>query len=392
MRIAHFTSSFLPVVDGVGRVVHSYAEQMAKMGHECYVVAPMADTGYRGGYPFELIDYYSRPLPKMPQYKTGVPLLDTHYHARMNMVKLDIIHIHDPFTTGREGIRLAKKRDIPVVGTFHSKLHEDFLQVTGSEVLAEVGAKLVASLYDRCDEVWAVSSSAGNTLKEYGYKGEVIVMPNGTEICPCTREDMEAACEKFSLPLEGDLLLYVGQMNWKKNIARILEVAQQLKQDGHKFTLVLAGQGLHEGEIKERVDNSGLKDCTVFTGHITDKKLLGGLYCRAQLFLFPSLYDNCPLVVREAAVQGTPAVCIKDSSTAECIKDGYNGILCRDTANDMYQAVKRWLLEPEALKKLGENAKQSIPVSWEQLTEQVLCRYQLLIDKKVAARKSATNQ
>lgn len=391
MRIAHFSNSFLPVVDGVGRVVYSYAEQITRLGHQCYVIAPMADTGYRGGYPFELVDYYSKPMPKMPQYNAGVPLLDIHYHARMNLIKLDLIHIHDPFTAGREGVRLAKKRDIPVVGTFHSKLHEDFLQVTGSEVLAEVGAKLVASMYERCDEVWAVSSAAANTLKVYGFQGDIVVMPNGTEICPCTNEDVEAACTAYSLPHTGNVLLYAGQLNWKKNIALILEAAEALKKDGTQFTLVFAGQGKHEAEIKEKAENAGLKSCTVFTGHITDKKLLAGLYCRAQLFLFPSTYDTSGLVVREAAVQGTPTITVKGSSVAECITDGVNGLLCKDSPKDMYLAIKKWLDEPDALKKLGENAKSTIPVSWEQLMEQVFSRYQQLIDKKASARSSTSS-
>ena len=57
MKILEFSDSFIPIMDGVGNVVYQYAMNLPAKGHECYVVAPQTDTGYRGGYPFELVDY-----------------------------------------------------------------------------------------------------------------------------------------------------------------------------------------------------------------------------------------------------------------------------------------------------------------------------------------------
>ena len=63
LRIGLFTDTFIPVVDGVGRVSLAYAETLCKMGHQVTVVAPLNDTGYRGGYPFELLDYLGTAVP-----------------------------------------------------------------------------------------------------------------------------------------------------------------------------------------------------------------------------------------------------------------------------------------------------------------------------------------
>ena len=71
LRIGEFTDTFLPVVDGVGRVVQAYAETLSAMGHQVTVVAPMYDTGARGGFPFELLDFIATPLPGMKQYRLG---------------------------------------------------------------------------------------------------------------------------------------------------------------------------------------------------------------------------------------------------------------------------------------------------------------------------------
>ena len=51
MKIGQFSDTFMPIVDGVGRVVYNYAVNLAALGHECYVVAPCGDTGYRGALP-----------------------------------------------------------------------------------------------------------------------------------------------------------------------------------------------------------------------------------------------------------------------------------------------------------------------------------------------------
>ena len=85
MRIGQFSESFLPIVDGVGRVVYSYANGLAKGSDECYVIAPQNNTGYRGGYPFELVDYSASPVIGSPQYKSGLAVLDKHYLDRMEM-------------------------------------------------------------------------------------------------------------------------------------------------------------------------------------------------------------------------------------------------------------------------------------------------------------------
>ena len=77
-RIGLFTDTFLPIVDGVGRVVHAYAENLTAMGHQVTVVAPMYDTGYQGGFPFQLVEFMGTSLPGMKQYKPGEALMDAH--------------------------------------------------------------------------------------------------------------------------------------------------------------------------------------------------------------------------------------------------------------------------------------------------------------------------
>ena len=377
MRVAQFSDSFLPIVDGVGRVVYNYANYIVDKGHECYAIAPMTKTGFRGGYKFEMVDYQSLKV-KGRQYKVGVPHMDAHFVSRMNMIDLDIIHAHSPFTAGQTAIIYSKKRDIPLVGTFHSKYRDDFRSATGMNMVAEVGVKFVVDFYEKCDEVWTVSESAAETLRSYGYKRKIIVMPNGSDEQIINPEHKVMAANEFGLG-EEPVFLFVGQQDWKKNIERILLAAAELNKKNLVFKLVLTGMGPHSGEIKKMASQLGLNDRMVYTGHISDSCLLAGLYQRADLFVFPSLYDTAGLVVYEAASFGTASVVVRGSSAAEPIIDGENGFLCEDDAIDLARVMESALTDIEKMRTVGDLARRTVPKIWDGIMDSVLERYENLI-------------
>ena len=378
LRIGQFTDTFLPVVDGVGRVALAYAETLCRMGNQVTVVAPMYDTGYRGGYPFELVDFSARKVPGMKQYAAGEAPWDPHYRKRMKMIPLDIVHAHSPFTAGSEALRLAVLRKLPLVGTFHSKYYDDFLKVTKSETLAKAGVKFVVDFFERCDEVWAVGQNTADVLRGYGYEGPIQVMPNGVTLRQAQPSAVEEVNRRWGLK-KDPLILFVGQMNWKKNILTVLEACAEMKARNQKFQLILAGQGPDMREIERKISELNLKERTHLAGHITDMRLLDGLYSRAALFAFPSLYDAAPMVVREAAVMGTPAVMVRGSTAAEIIRDGENGYLCENSAEDLSRVMTRALSDPQALEKVGRGAQETIPVPWDRIMEKAVERYTRLI-------------
>ena len=380
MKIGQFSDTFLPIVDGVGRVVYHYAMALSRCGEECYVVAPMADTGFRGGYPYELVDFISRELPRQKQYNAGIPQLDAHYEARMRNIQLDIVHAHSPFIAGLEAQRLARRRGIPIVGMFHSRYYDDFYQIMGTKMLANIAVATIINFYQRCDEVWTVSQSSKETLYDYGYVGEVIVMPNGTPDIDPSPARAAAAKAKFNLPDEP-ILFYCGQMNWKKNIQRILESCACYAQNGKPFTLVLAGQGPDVKSIQQKVDELGLTDRVRFTGHLTGEDDLYGLYEVADLFVFPSLYDTSGMVVREAAAMETPSVVVRGCATAEPILDKQNGFLCEDTTQSLCDVITMALNDPAKTKEIGKTARRTIYLSWDDIAEKTIKRYESLIER-----------
>ena len=378
LRIGQFTDTFLPIVDGVGRVVQAYSETLCRMGHQVTVVAPMYDTGFQGGFPFELVEYVGSSVPGMKQYKVGEAILDAHYRRRIRMIELDVIHAHSPFTAGSEALRLAAVRKLPLVATFHSKYYDDFLKATRSESIAKMGVKLVVSFYNRCDEVWAVGSNTAEVLRKYGYEGEICVMPNGATMRTVSRGDVEEVSRRWRLG-EEPLIFFAGQMDWKKNILTVLEGCAEMKKQGQPFRLLLAGQGMDLAAISQKIRDLNIQDRTEMIGHITDASLLDALYARASVFAFPSLYDAAPMVVREAAVMGTPSIMVRGSTAAEVIRHGENGLLCENDPKDLARVMMEALKNPARLEAIGQKARETIPVPWEKVLETAVEHYERLV-------------
>ena len=269
-------------------------------------------------------------------------------------------------------------RKLPLVGTFHSKYYDDFLKATKSESVARMMTKFVVNFYNRCDEVWAVGKNTADVLQSYGYEGEIQVMPNGATLRTAKASDVEEVSRRFGLG-DDPLILFVGQMDWKKNIMTVLEACAELKRQGKRFRLLLAGQGIDMNAIQEKMDDLNLQDRGQLLGHISDTSLLDGLYARASVFAFPSLYDAAPMVVREAAVMGTPSVMVRGSTAAEIIRDGENGFLCENNPADLARVIGGILADPETRDRAGQGARETIPVPWSKVLETAAERYERLV-------------
>ena len=382
MRVGEFSDSFLPVVDGVGRVVYSYCDHLGRLGEECTAVVPMNDTGYRGSFPFEIIDFYSQKLPGGVRYRLGMPLLDEHYHQRIAMKHFELVHVHSPFIAGMEGVHYAKKNHVPLIGTFHSRYYDDFLQISGSRLVAGVSTDiLVRDFFNRCDEVWTLTEESERTLRNYGVTAHLWRMPNGIERRPVSRRSREISIRRYGIRTNCPVLLYVGQLNWKKNLAMIMEACAEMKKEGMDFQLVFAGMGPHETEIRQKAEALAIGEELNLVGHVQNTEELDGLYAAADLFVFPSVYDTYGLVVREAANAGTPSVVTEESGASDGIRNGINGFLARETSSDLCRVIVSALQDRDRLEKIGEAAMATLPVSWEEVIERVRERYRYHIER-----------
>lgn len=214
------------------------------------------------------------------------------------------------------------------------------------------------------------------TLREYGFKGHVEVVENGNDFSTpiATINQMRKEMrEELGIEPNETMLLFVGQHIWEKNIGFILDSLALIKQQ--PFHLFLVGTGYAVGEIRKKITLLGLSHKVTMLGNIHDRERLKRIDAAADLFLFPSLYDNAPLVVREAAAMHTPALMLQESTAAEVIQADVNGFL---TPNNLQQYADRisYLIDHrELLQQVGDKASTTISRSWENVMEEVVLRY-----------------
>ncbi|MFA7189101.1 MAG: glycosyltransferase [Sphaerochaetaceae bacterium] len=375
MIVGEYVDCYPPDVDGVGMVVKSYVENLNSMGNTAYYVAPRGKKPYPGNFP--LLQFPSIPMIGKEPYTVGIPYVGMQYNYDIKRAGFELIHVHSPFSAGMEATEKAWKADIPLVTSFHSKYYDDFLIKTGSKFIASSLVKLIVRFYEKCDEVWTVNNATADVLRGYGYEGDIVIMPNGTNLWYPTEEDRKAAQDLYHLG-DGTVFLFVGQHSFKKNIKLIIESLEVYSKTHSDFKMLFVGQGPDENEMHRMIDESGLHDKVVFAGHISDRNLMKQIYSRADLFLFPSQYDTMGLVVREAAAAGTPSILMRGSCAAEGVTDNVNGFLCENDPVDMASRIDAAL--PMAV-NVGEEARKTIPLAWSEVMKMVVVRYQNLIDR-----------
>ncbi len=377
MLIGQFCESYPPTIDGVGRVMLSYCQQLSALGHRTLYIAP-ENPGQAKPDNCETLLYRGVHVPG-EVYRAGIPAWDGAYRRTVHAMKFDILHTHSPFFVGAEARRLARRDRIPLVATFHSKYYDDFLKATHSKHIARAVVAYIARFYETCDEVWAVNEQTGDVLKSYGYRGSPVVMPNGTDLFTVTPEGKRAAFLQYQIPEGVPVLIFAGQQNLKKNPDSVLRACALLKAQGQKTFLIMVGTGPDLGKIKALARELSLERDVLFTGFLSERELLMALYERADLMVFPSLYDNAPMVVREAAAMGTPALLIEGSCSAEGIVHGENGYLCVNTPEAIAAGIAQALPTAQAV---GLQARETIPIPWDRLMLTVEARYRTLIENK----------
>ena len=278
---------------------------------------------------------------------------------------------------------------IPIVATFHSKYRDDFKRVVPSKAVVDYLVSKVVKFYESVDEVWVPQLSVGETLREYGYKGYFEVVDNGCEFAdyPYSDSMKQAAKDELYINKKEPLLLFVGQHIWEKNVKLIIESLAKIKDVPYQALFV--GDGYARDDMQAMAKKLGLagnndyrKDKITFLGTVHSRELMQTIYTAADLFLFPSIYDNAPLVVREAAALHTPSIVARGSNTAEIICDEINGFLADNDVNAFANRLRYILERPTIISNTASGAAKTLTRSWSDIAIEVIDRYQHLIDRQ----------
>ncbi len=372
-----FSDVFPPMMDGVSLTVKNYADWIHKKEEAVCVVTPN-DPSYKDQELYNVYRYFSLPIPMRKPYRMGIAGIDFSFHTKMNQLPFALLHAHSPFSSGKVALHLAKKRRIPLIATFHSKYRSDFERIIPSKTIINIIIKNIVEFYEQADEVWIPQASVEEPLREYGYRGRVEVVENGNDFfCNDLIDPLRCMARNNLLLREGEFMfLFVGQHIWEKNVELIIRSLSLLNDI--PFKMFFVGSGYAEQKMRDMVEDLGLENNVVFTGIVKDRNRLKEYYAAADLFLFPSLYDNAPLVVREAAALHTPSLLLEHSTAAEIIRHNENGFLAAHSPEAFAAHIRYITGNPKLLETVGLKASQTIARPWEDIIGEVLDRYKKL--------------
>ncbi len=377
-----FNDSFPPIIDGVTLAVENYAKWIKNMGFKPYVVTPWNPINQE--FPYNVMRYFSLPIHSRKPYRYGYPKLDPFIWKKLRETPFKIVHSHCPFSSGRLGVYVKKKQHVPLIGTFHSKYESDLRHsFKFTPWMVPIIMRRILEFFNACDEVWIPQAQVEDTVREYGYKGKLTVVENGSDYITPPSEELRKIknhARKIKGIKDDELsLLFVGQHIWEKGLDVICDSLPLLRNKGIKFKMNFVGNGYALEELKHRIEDMGLKESATVNGIIQDRSGLAEFYAAADLFLFPSFYDNAPLVLREAASFGTPGILPSGSTAAEVIQDGMNGFLAEHSGDSYASLIASLAPDREKIFNVGLQAASTIVRSWEDVVEEVMDRYDVII-------------
>lgn len=382
LNIGFFCDSFYPMIDGVVSVVNNYAKRLCKIANVTVFTTSPRDKNYKDNFPYKVVRCQKFQVPGL-DYDLGLPTMDSKFQKELKDSKLDIVHIHSPFSVGKAGVIYAKKHKIPSVATNHSQFKQDFFKATNSPALTQILLNNIIKVFDACDENWAVNDMTADLFVDYGLTKKPYVMQNGTDFNPADSKKYKVDInKKYKIFPTDKVLLFVGRMNVLKNVPILFDVLNILLKYDTSYKLLLVGGGQDLDNFKKQVKKMELSQNVIFAGKVSNQKLLGSIYKRADLLTFPSLYDTDGIVKKEAAAFKTPSLVVEKSLTSSNITNNVDGYICKNDANDIANRILQIFKNEQQYNMVCENCLKNIYKSWDSIIESAYNRYLYLINKK----------
>ncbi len=381
IAVGLFNDSFPPHIDGVAQVVKNYAHHLCQKDCNITVVTP-ENRDARDDYPFDVFRYPSIPATSLIGYRVGVPF-DPESLVRLRKKKFDIMHIHAPFASSVLVNTLNHHPRVPTVLTYHTRFDIDLQKRITNAPLRKLATEFVSHNVHSADEIWVVTERCGKALRDIGYEGSYRVMENGTDFPKglASKDKIDTLRETYGLREDVPVFMFVGRLMWYKNIKIILDSLKILHDNGQPFRAFIIGEGYDAPAIKEYANECGLQDNVIFTGPIRDREYLRIFFSVCDLFLFPSTYDTCGIVVKEAAACDCPSLLVEGSCAAEGVVHNVSGFLAEENAVSCAAAIADAVSNRAQLKEVGKRAGKQLYLSWDDAVERAYARYREILEK-----------
>jgi len=328
MRVALFTDTYVPEVNGVAKTLGRWAAYLESQGVPCKVFAPTAEERFAADRS-SVERLFSVPFLLYPECKFALPNPIAMKKA-LREFGPTLIHVATPFNIGFYGSHYARKHGIPLVASYHTHF-DQYLSYYKLQWMEPVLMKYMSWFHADCRKVYVPSRSALEHLRPYGFP-EMEIWGRGIQAGQFGPDvDRDAALRSFGIDPASFVILYVGRLAAEKSVDVLLEAYRMLPDEERAGTeLVIAGDGPLYQELSASI---GSRERIRLLGFVQGRRL-AELYAAADVFLFPSSTETFGNVVLEAMASGTPVIGAAAGGVLDNVRHGETGWLCppRDAA------------------------------------------------------------
>jgi len=373
MRVAIFTETFLPKIDGIVTVVCLLLDHLAARGIEAVVVAPrMGVDRYRN---MPVITVPGIPFPFYREIRVGPANLATY--RQLQQFQPQIAHFFHPILIGTPGLLMARRLGIPTIASFHLDLSRA-ARYYGLGIVSPLSRLATRVVFNAADARLAPSRRMQQELTALGLR-DVGLWRRGVD---SERFHPRFRCHDMRRQLSDDhpddtLLLYVGRVSHEKQLDHLKPVLERVPHT----RLAIIGDGPARAALGARFSGLPVK----FVGYLQGDAL-SSAYASADCFVFPSSHETFGLVVTEALASGTPVVAYRVGGVEDVVEEGVTGFsYAVGDIKGLVDGVRQIAADPDRRAAMGRAARAlAETLSWSSVMDDMVALYARLIREQAA--------
>lgn len=368
LKIAIFTETFLPKIDGIVSILCLMLQRFQELGHQAILFGPPGGPPEYAGT--EVVGVGGPRFPFYPELRINIPR--RRVWQRVSQFQPDLIHVVNPFFLGPFGLSYARRLQVPTLASFHTDVAR-YARYYGAGILAPLLWRYMRTLHNQADVNLCPSTAVRQELRRHGFR-RVRWWKRGIDtdrFCPGPRDPAMRARLTDGHP-DDFLVINVGRHSPEKGLKELRDYL--FPQPGLRLALI--GGGPSHEQLKEHFRGTP----TVFPGYLKGDELVAA-YRAADAFLFPSTTETFGLVALEAMACRVPVIAARSGGVVDTVVDGVNGLFFEpDQPEQMGVLVRRLRENPDYREQLAENGlAHARSRSWRATMDQLVEYYRKAI-------------
>jgi glycosyltransferase involved in cell wall biosynthesis len=364
LKIAVFTETFLPKIDGIVSILCLMLQRLQELGHQVLLFGPPGGPSEYAGA--EIVGVGGPRLPLYPELRINIPR--RFVWRKVSAFQPDLVHVVNPFFLGPFGMSYARRLRVPVVASFHTDLAR-YAEAYGYHFAAPFFWSYLRALHNRADLNLCPSTAIRADLREQGFR-RVRWWRRGIDtefFTPGPRSQAMRARLTGGNP-DRFLVVNVGRQAPEKR----LHLLRDQIFPAENVHLALIGGGPSHQQLKRHFEGTP----TELPGYLRGQELVEA-YRAADAFIFPSTTETFGLVALEAMACRLPVIAARAGGVLDTVVDGVNGLFFDPREpQQIREQVLRLRDDPHLRSTLADNAlEHARSRSWRATMDQLVDYY-----------------